>query len=323
MAKLISIFIKDAQKKKFIYNILTNKEYKNINNNTQILEKLESKIDNLQKSISNLTSVVRAKTDASSLKTAVGDLRLQQLGSLALLKNIIKFFEDNNLIYWLEAGSLLGAVRHKGFIPWDDDMDIATTRECYEKLKQILPKLCKNGISYSEGDIIRIFYKNTSLQVDIFPFDSGNSEELPDAVSYKILTNKLQKIFDNIPFDWSNYRKSTIPEEYKLKLRDIYKDEILQNKPIPEKAYLFFAPHCFTWKRVLCKYDEIFPLKKIQFEHMELCIPNNAYMHLHNYFGDFEVLPDKMSSHHVNIGKNFSEENICDILDFIEKSKLL
>ena len=56
---------------------------------------------------------------------------------------------------------------------------------------------------------------------------------------------------------------------------------------------------------------------------MELCIPNNAYMHLHNYFGDFEVLPDKMSSHHVNIGKNFSEENICDILDFIEKSKLL
>lgn len=55
MAKLISIFIKDAQKKKFVYNILTNKEYKNVNNNTQKLEKLESKIDDLQKSISNLS----------------------------------------------------------------------------------------------------------------------------------------------------------------------------------------------------------------------------------------------------------------------------
>lgn len=319
MAKLISVFIKDVQKKKNVYNILTNKEYKN---STQI-RSLESKIDNLQKSISNLTGVIRATTDASSLKTAVGDLRLQQLGSLALLKNIIKFFETNNLIYWLEAGSLLGAVRHNGFIPWDDDIDIATTRECYEKLKLILPKLCKNGISYSEGDIIRIFYKDTSLQVDIFPFDSGNSTVLPSGAEYVNIVEKLQKIYNNIPFDWSDYRKSTIPEEYKFKLKEIYETEILQNKPIPDKAYMFFAPHCFTWKRVLCKYEEIFPLKKIKFEDTELFAPNNVYMHLHNYFGDFEVLPDKMGSHHGSMGKNFSEKNVCDVLDFIEKSKVL
>ena len=65
-------------------------------------------------------------------------LRRAQLRMLDILKFIDKVCRDNGLKYWLEGGTLLGAVRHGGFIPWDDDTDIAMTREDSMKLVKIL-----------------------------------------------------------------------------------------------------------------------------------------------------------------------------------------
>ena len=52
---------------------------------------------------------------------------------LVLLKQIDKLCQDNGIEYYLTAGSLIGAMRHKGFIPWDDDADIIMTRDNWEK----------------------------------------------------------------------------------------------------------------------------------------------------------------------------------------------
>lgn len=69
-------------------------------------------------------------------------LKQVQQTELEMLKTFASFCEKNNLRYYITGGSMLGAVRHKGFIPWDDDIDINMPRPDYERMK----KLAKNGI---------------------------------------------------------------------------------------------------------------------------------------------------------------------------------
>lgn len=64
----------------------------------------------------------------------------QSLVDLALFKEFSKFCKKNNIKYFALGGTLLGAVRHKGFIPWDDDMDLGVPREDYEKLLLLCSK---------------------------------------------------------------------------------------------------------------------------------------------------------------------------------------
>lgn len=66
-----------------------------------------------------------------------GNLELHQV-LLATMKDIDKICRENGLKYYLHAGTLLGALNHKGFIPWDDDVDISLMRDDYEKLIQII-----------------------------------------------------------------------------------------------------------------------------------------------------------------------------------------
>ena len=60
------------------------------------------------------------------------NLRELQLCELEILKKVIEAFEKNNLSYFALFGTLIGAVRHEGFIPWDDDVDIGMPRKDYD-----------------------------------------------------------------------------------------------------------------------------------------------------------------------------------------------
>ena len=64
----------------------------------------------------------------------------EQTGLLTLLKEFDSICKKNNITYFLEGGSLLGAVRHKGFLPWDDDIDLCITRAEFKKLLAVIDK---------------------------------------------------------------------------------------------------------------------------------------------------------------------------------------
>lgn len=74
-----------------------------------------------------------------------GMMKRAWAAQMELLKLVMDICDRNGLTYFADWGTLLGAVRHKGFIPWDDDIDICMRRKDYDRLIQILPKELPDG----------------------------------------------------------------------------------------------------------------------------------------------------------------------------------
>ena len=78
----------------------------------------------------------------------IANLEEVQCEMIKLLSIIDRVCQENNIKYWLDGGTLLGALRHNGFIPWDDDIDISILKSDYLKLISALEKFCDNSSEY-------------------------------------------------------------------------------------------------------------------------------------------------------------------------------
>ena len=130
-----------------------------------------------------------------------------------LIKDVHQIFENNGVEYWADAGTLLGAVRHKGIIPWDDDLDIGMMNMEYKKLKKLKSifdkcgyKLVKHWLGY------KICYKNRK---NIENFDY--SYPFLDIISYKKEGNKIIASLKDVRDTWPKYY-FTVKDLYPLKL---------------------------------------------------------------------------------------------------------
>lgn len=79
--------------------------------------------------------------EASGIKMKDFELRELQLAEYKMLKDVARLCDENGIAYFLDSGTLLGAVRHNGFIPWDDDIDICMDVANYRKFCRIMPKV--------------------------------------------------------------------------------------------------------------------------------------------------------------------------------------
>ena len=137
--------------------------------------------------------------------------KLQTL-EIEILKEFIQVCKENDITYYIIGGTLIGAIRHGGFIPWDDDIDIAVPREDYKKLISILRNHNSDilGLGYYKDDQdlyyypIRVFNKKYKIKeprtkqgyshpwIDILPLDgSPNSKIGMRLFKYKMLWYRL------------------------------------------------------------------------------------------------------------------------------------
>ena len=165
---------------------------------------------------------------------------------IKLLEDLSKILDENEIPYWLTSGNLLGAVRHKGLIPWDDDIDINIPLEYIDKMKKVVIENKMNYYKARGG--YKIFNKNSYPFIDIvvvekekdiwklcYPLNEDNS------CSYKTAENWPQECFDDedvfpltkIPFE--NFEVNA-PKNFKKLIFKMYGDNCLEkgyHKKIP------------------------------------------------------------------------------------------
>lgn len=263
------------------------------------------------------------KIDITKVPPAQGLLRDIQLANLVLLKELAYVCEKNNFKYILDAGTLLGAIRHTGFIPWDDDIDILMFREDYEKIVSAFKNTTRNSDIYAEYHrdkdtnsqyFIKIKHKKCPfLGVDIFPLDTyGKHLSLKEQLK---ATNKICKILKHL-------KKEIDPnisnKETKTILTKTMKEKILLSSANENGDFVYGVDFAHKLKNWFLDRDIVLPLRKIQFEDSKYTTVNKPKEFLKNIYGDYMKYPKKMKILHYSY-KNLTSEQLEAIKKLGEK----
>ena len=229
---------------------------------------------------------------------AYGDARHVQIVCLNLLKKITAIAAANNIMYWLDFGTLIGAVRHHGFVPWDDDIDISLMRSDLVRLIPLLKAEFVNSDffvreSCSKYFQVRIQNADNSIGVDLFPVDII-ARQVTDVDTDEMLIRKIKKCRSVL--EKSIKRHHNDIERVRKQILSIYGEYLNVTDHPYEGCKLFYGidyPVCFDHPENggLIRECDLFPLKQLAFEDATFIVPNNYERHLQNLYGNINQFP--------------------------------
>ena len=239
------------------------------------------------------------------------NLRKAQMKMLYILKEVVAVCDRHKIPYWLDGGTLLGAARHGGFIPWDDDVDISMRKEDLERFLKIAPfelpeDLMVQTLETDEGlhnraykvrDLNSFFVDGDDdnrapyqkgMFVDIFPFVNYPSR-------FHRLTKRLTRSLAVMNF------RLHAPHYYSLRSvgeliyfgwkRSLYL-LIWQFLQLWCKKgdYMCSYPY-YNWYGTIYRTADLFPLGEIDFEGCTFKAPGHPDEYLQSIYGDWRKLP--------------------------------
>lgn len=259
--------------------------------------------------------------DLSVYNSEGSELRTLQRKMLSILEIVTGIADKHGIPYWLSGGTLLGAARHKGFIPWDDDVDIELMRKDYKRLLKALKKELpndlylqtpkdkgyrllfskvrdRNSIVYEEDDDLNRFTEK-GVFIDIFPEEKG----------YKWLKNFVDFFYGR------SYRRLKRGRPfYSFKYFYEYTLSLLL---YPIGGLLVGVARCICAvsrpQNILHSYgigvgsvhneSYMFPLGKIEFEGKLFSAPKDPDSYLTSQYGDYMTIPpkDKRATHFLRV----------------------
>jgi lipopolysaccharide cholinephosphotransferase len=236
-------------------------------------------------------------------------LRRQQMRMLDILLEVDSICKKYDISYWLSSGTLIGAMRHDGFIPWDDDLDIEMLRSDYVRLMQLLPEELPDWLALQndETDPYYFFFyakvrdrrsrmleqngydrlwKEQGIYIDIFPMER-----------HPLWLHKLTE--KTVGHMYKIWRTSTDDAKSIKAVRRIYNfnKRVLFPCLRAVLSQVTFGSSVITSGMGIPFHnpryiDEIFPLTTHTFEGYQLPVPHDADAHLRHIYGDYMQLPD-------------------------------
>lgn len=259
------------------------------------------------------------------LPRAEGDLRLLQQGNSRLLFEFDKFCEETGVCYWLMFGSLLGAVRHGGFIPWDDDLDVGMMREDVQAVVAAAERDERYRVSsvfdwHAHCWQLRFMYSDemNPCFVDLFVFDYSEND---GSASFEQMLSLRAEMIDEMDAkeSLSGWRgASYLAESEDASLYGEIRDTFQRYRLKAEKLNLikptsydaggitWSLENCYTASDGILAYalDDVFPLKRLPFEGFEVAVPRNYFSLLEKGYGDIYELPKDIHTHYEHVAKS-------------------
>lgn len=239
-------------------------------------------------------------------------LRRCQLKQLGILEEIDRICRKHHIGYWLDGGTLLGAVRHGGFIPWDDDIDIAMTLDDARRFAQVAPGELREGLrlqtpatELTREPIMKVrdldsFYVEANddfsmpyckgLYVDIFPFIPYPNVSRAFCKKYGRGMSKCYSILHHS----HTYSWRAVAEGLWFGMKYVWYGLLWRMAFVTHRCDTYISNILINnGYGIMHRQDSVFPLGSICFEGKTFSAPANADAYLSDLYRNYMDIPPK------------------------------